>query len=140
MTVNTVTMGDGTLKLGPAGVQNASGQVTGMACVPTEVVTKTPGRKTLDGSKTPDTVEVTIEWTLEGNVVQDIAAAGLVAYTWAQATNTIAFEFIPNTVAARKVTGTVTVVPLKLGGDVGTRPESDIKWRISGTPVLAAAP
>lgn len=140
MAVNYFAMGAGTLKLGPAGVQNASGQVTECAVVPSETLKTTEAVPTLDNSEIPKEDLATIEWTLEGNLVQDIAAASFLAYTWTQSGNTLAFEFIPNTVAARKVTGNLVMVPIKLGGAVKTKPQSDFKWRIVGTPVLAAAP
>lgn len=140
MAVDSYKMGPGTLKLGPAGIQNISGQVTEMSCVPSETVKTVDAIDTLDGSQIAKEDTPTIEWTLEGNVVQDIAAAGMVAYSWAQSMNNVAFEFIPATAAARKVTGTVCIVPIKIGGAVKTRNQSDIKWRIIGTPVLAATP
>lgn len=140
MAVNSYTMGNGTLKLGPAGVQSMSGQVTDCAVVPSEVVKTTEAVPTLDGSEIPKEDIASVEWTLEGNLVQDIAAAQVTAYTWTQSGNTLAFEFIPNTVAARKVTGNLVMVPIKIGGKVKEKPQSDFKWRIVGTPVFAAAP
>lgn len=140
MALASYKVGNGTLKLGPAGVQNISSQVTDCAVVPSEVVKTTEAVPTLDGSELPKEDLASIEWTLEGNVIQDIAAAAMVAYSWTNAGSTLAFEFIPNTVAARKVTGNLVMVPIKLGGTVKTTPQSDFKWRIVGTPVLAAAP
>jgi hypothetical protein len=138
MAIKSFKMGDGTFKLGPAGVQDASCQVTNLRVECDENVTSSDAVAVLCGEELPAEDEVELTWKLSGNVVQDIAAADLVSYTWTNASDEVAFEFVPNTVAARKVTGIVRLVPLTLGGDVKKRPQADFTWQIIGTPVLAA--
>lgn len=140
MALKSFKMGDGTFKLGPAGAQDASCQITNLRVECSESVQTTDAVPVLCGEELPQEDDVTLSWQLSGNVVQDIAAADLVAYTWSNASDEVAFEFVPNTVAARKVSGTVRIVPLTLGGDVKSTPRADFTWQIIGTPVLAATP
>lgn len=140
MAIKSYKMGPGTLKLGPAGIQDVSCQVTNMRVDWSENVKTTDAIDMLCGEVLAAEDDVTHTATLAGNVLQDIDAAGVVAYSWTNKGVSVAFEFIPNTVSARKVTGTVRVVPITLGGDVKTRPRSDISWTIIGTPVLAPTP
>lgn len=140
MTIQSYKVGAGTLKLGPAGVQDISAQCIEMAVVPSENVKTTDAINVLSGEQLAAEDDVTTDYALVGNVLQDIAAAQMVAYSWTQNGNTVAFEYIPNTAAARKVTGNVRIVALKIGGAAKTRPQADINWKIIGTPVFAAAP
>lgn len=136
MSVVTYEVGDGTLKLGPAGVKDISCQVEELAIDPSEVVKTTDARPVLCGGEIPKKDVATVDWKMVGKIVQDLAAAGVVAYTWDNAGEELDFEFIPSTAGARKVTGVVRIVPIKLGGAVKTEPNSDISWQIIGTPVL----
>jgi hypothetical protein len=43
---------------------------------------------------------------------------------------------VPNTVAGKKITGTVTVEPISVGGDVDSDAESEFEWDFVGEPVL----
>lgn len=132
-------MGPGTVKLGPAGVQNISIQVTSFTVTFAESVETTPAVPVLTGDELPAEETPTVTWAVSGNIIQDLEAAGVVAYSWTNSKAELALEFIPNTVAARKVTGTIVMVPINLGGDSKARPQSDFTWRgKAGTmPVLA---
>jgi hypothetical protein len=140
MPIKSFKMGDGTFKLGTGGTQDASCQVTNLRVTPSENVQTADAVPVLCGEELPQEDTVTVTWQLAGNVVQDIAATDLVAYTWTNASEVVDFEFVPNTVAARKVTGQCRIVPLELGGDVKSRPQSDFTWAIIGTPVLGNTP
>lgn len=138
--IKSYKMGDGTFKLGTAGAQDASCQVTNLRVECSENVSTQEAVPVLCGEELPAEDDVTLSWQVAGNVVQDIAATDLVAYTWTNASQTVDFEFVPSTAEARKVTGQLRLVPLTLGGDVKSRPQSDFTWQIIGTPVLAATP
>lgn len=140
MTIKSYKMGDGTFKLGPAGAQDASCQVTNLRVECSENVSTQDAVDVLCGEQLPAEDDVTLSWQVAGNVIQDIAATDLVAYTWTNASDVVDFEFVPSTAAARKVTGQVRIIPLTLGGDVKSRPQADFTWQIIGTPVLAATP
>ncbi len=137
MAIQSFQMGAGTLKLGPAGAEDISGQVANCRVEWSEAVSTGEAVDVLTGEQLAGTDTSTLTAVLAGNVVQDIAAAGMVDYTWTNAGDEVDFEFIPNTVEARKVTGTVRLVPITLGGDVKTKPRSDFSWACIGHPVLA---
>jgi hypothetical protein len=138
MAIETYDLGPGTLTLG-SGPLNVSAQMTQVAVECSESVQSTDAKKVLSGEVLAQQDTVTLTWTLTFTAFQDIAAAGLVTYTWENASEEVPFVFIPSTAEGRDVTGTVRIVPLKLGGDVnGGKPESDATWRITDTPVLGA--
>lgn len=137
MAIQSYKLGPGTLKLGAAGVMDVSCQITSGKVEASEKVTTQEALDVLCGEQLAAEDNVSLEWTLSFNLLQDIAAAGSVAWSWTNASTEQAFEFIPNTVGARKVTGTVRVIPITIGGDVKTRPRSDATWKVIGTPVLA---
>src|SRR5687768_5234055 len=137
MAISSYKMGPGTLLFG---AQAASAQVTKCTVEADEAVKSTDAIPVLSGEELPAQESASLTWKLSGTVIQDIDAAGLVAWSWSNAGEEEPFTFIPNTVEDRQVTGTVRVVPLALGGDVDVRNTSDFTWAIIGTPVLAAAP
>lgn len=138
MTVNSFKMGPGTLKLGTGGTFEVSAQTTALTVAASETVDTEDDVPVLTGDVLAGDETVSLEWTISGNFVQDIGVSGVVAYTWTNASDEVDFEFVPNTAAGRKVTGTCRLVPLALGGDVKTKPRSDFEWRVIGTPVLGA--
>lgn len=149
MAIQSYTMGPGTLKLGTDPDDfDAECQVKAFRVECSEAVKKTEPQDMLCGEQKTTKDRVTREWKVTGKLLQDLAAAGVVAYTWDNASQTVAFVFIPNTAKGRKVTGVVRLVPISVGGDSGTDPDSDISWvaggafseddGITGDPVLAA--
>lgn len=75
---------------------------------------------------------------LTGTVLQDLIVDGLVGWTWAQKGKQFPFQFVPDKAGSMKVTGTVTVDPLDLGGDVKKKNESEFEWDIVGDPAMSA--
>lgn len=74
--------------------------------------------------------------TLEATVFQDDGTdGGLVDFTWTQKGIQHPFTFTPYT-GGKSVTGEVIVDPLDIGGDVGKKNTSDIKWGCVGEPEL----
>lgn len=144
MTVQSYKMGPGTLKLGTSGAFDASCQVTTCTVAAAEQVDSTDAIDVLCGEQIPGEEDVSFDWTIGGTFVQDLASAGVVAYTWTNKGTWVDFEFIPNTAAARKVTGQCRLVPLGVGGDVKVRPTSDFTFAARGaggagtSPALAA--
>lgn len=138
--IESFKMGPGVLTFGVGGAQVASAQVTKCAVECDESVKSTDAIPVLSGEELPQQDTVSLAWKLTGTVIQDAAAAGLVAYTWDNASDEVPFAFEPSTDEGRQVTGTVRIVPLSLGGDVGARNTSDLSWAIVGTPALADTP
>jgi len=139
MPIQSHTLGPGLLVLGD-GPLDVSAQLTACEVVPAEEVTSTDAISVLSGERLEGDEEVTFRYTLEGTFLQDLALAGVVSWSWANAGTPQAFRFVPDNAAARQVEGIVKPVPLRIGGDeVGARMTSDFTWRIVGTPDLEAS-
>ena len=87
----------------------------------------------LCGGEVPGEVAYSAE--LEAEFLQDFDANGCLAWSWENAGKQVAFEFIPSLAHAAKFTGTVTVHPMEVGGDVRKKNTSSIKWPTVGLPV-----
>lgn len=139
-TPDSMKMGPGTLKFDTGLATAASLQVKACAIEATESVETDEDVDVLTGDTLYGDETITFDWVLSGTILQAIGASSFIAWSWANAGATKDFEFIPNTAGARKITGTVKVVPIKIGGDAKTRPTSDFSWRLPrGTaPALGA--
>lgn len=132
---NSYKLGPGvfTIGVGPLAVQ---AQLTNLRVEWSENVTSEEDLNLLDGTTLQGDQSATYRATISGNVVQDLAAAGFVAFTWDSKGEEVAFTFVPNNDITREVTGTCVPVPVTIGGDVKTRPRSDFTFRCVGDPVL----
>jgi len=137
MAIQSYKPGPGTLKLGVAPL-DVSCQVTDMAVEPSENVKTSDPLPVLCGEELTGDDEASVTFRLKGNLLQDLAAAGVIDFSWTNSGDEIPFEFVPSTALAREVTGTVRVVPLKIGGPVKQRATSDLDWACIGTPVFGA--
>ena len=138
MATRRFTMGPGALTLGVLGDQAA--QVTNMRIEWSESTNTGDNVPTLDGGELTGDSDTTYTAVLAGNVVQDLEAAGLVAWSWANKGDEVPFTFVPNSAIGREVTGTVRVGTITLGGDVKDKtPRSDISWPCVGDPILGDA-
>jgi len=133
MAIESYKVGPGSLTIG-AGPLNVSAQVLSCSVVPSEKVKETDPRPVLSGEELSGSSSASLTWRLKGKVLQDLAAAGLVDYSWLNAGDEVDFVYIPNTAEDRAVEGTVRVMPFTIGGDVSkTDPaESDFDWAIIG--------
>lgn len=136
MAVETITMGPGTLVLGPVGTSKSiESQVTNARCTPS--VERGDALNVLSGESVAG--DRTETWVLAGTIVQDFGnAAGVWQYCFEHRGESLEFVFVPNTAAGRQVSGTVTVEALEVGGDVKSKPSSDFEWQIVGDPVPEA--
>lgn len=139
MAIGKYKLFDGNLTLG-SGPLNVSSQVTNARVDPSENVTAGDDLPVLSGETLEGEDEVDFSYVLSGNFIQDLADNGVVDYTWENAGSLVAFTFIPNDTAAKKVTGSCWIVPITIGGDVSktANPRSDFSFRIQGTPVFGA--
>lgn len=135
MAVSTSTLGPGTLKLGPTATPtDVSCQVISAQV---EVsMDKDDDEYVLCGEVVAG--DATFTATLSGTVFQDLASAtGLVAYSWSNMGQTVAFEYVPNTADTAKVAGDVIVQPITVGGDEPKkRMRSDFEWQCVGVPTF----
>lgn len=129
MTIQSYTMGPGVFSLGtdPDDL-DVSCQVKSLRIQCKENVTKGARTPMLCGEDKVDADKVTHDWTVSGKILQDVAAGGVVDFTWTHKGDSLAFRFVPNTVKDRVASGIVRCVPLDLGGDAGTDPDSDFTW------------
>ena len=138
MPINSDLLGPGTLTLGTGALEVAS-QLTSCRVNVSENVETGDKVKVLSGEELAADESVDFTYTLEGNFLQDLAAAGVVDWSWTNAGTEQEFTFVPNTARGRQVSGIVKPVPVSIGGDeVDARMASDFTWRVIGTPVFGA--
>lgn len=125
----------GTLTLGTTPL-DVSCQLTSCSVNPTENVDTEDAIHVLCGDVLPASDTVDYTFTISGTLLQDLAAGGVVDYTWTNAGDEVPFEFVPDDTGADMVTGTCRLIPLTIGGDVPSRPTSDFEWVIIGAPVF----
>lgn len=141
MTVNTLTMGPGTLTIGDVGsLKSFQSQITNCRLVPN--VDNGDPINVLSGESVPGDRDE--NWTLAGTIVQDFGAGAagvdsLVEWLFTNRGATMPFQFVPNTAIGRQISGDLTVEAVEIGGDVKTKPTSDFEFQVSGDPVLEAA-
>lgn len=138
MAVNTITVGAGSLTIGATtALVNFSGQVTACRLVPS--VDQGDNIAVLSGESVAG--DRTESWTLEGTVLQDFGtASGTTEKLFTMRGQTHVFEFIPNTAKGKKITGSLVVEAIEIGGDVNTKPTSDFTFTIVGAPVIGTVP
>jgi hypothetical protein len=134
MAVSNFKVGPGTLTFGSVGsVLDMTTQVTAARVSPTkdaEDSLTTLSGDTLGGA-------VTYGADLEVTAVQDdLDATGMIAWSWAHKGEEVPFTYTPNAALGRSITGTVTVDPIAIGGDVGAKNTSDFTWTCVGFPAL----
>lgn len=135
---NSYKFGNGRLILG-TGPLNVTAQVRKCQVTPSEAVSTIDAIPLLDDSEIPKEEEAEYSYVLEGTLLQDLAVAGVIEWSWNHAGTEQQFEFVPDLPADRGVSGTLYPVPLVIGGEVTkprNRPTSDFTWRIKGAPVF----
>lgn len=134
MTVNTITMGPGTLTLGESGtLATLSSQVTACRLVPT--VENEDPLNVLSGEQAPG--DRSESWALAGTILQDLGALdSTTEFLFTNRGVQMPFEFIPSTAAGKGFTGQIIPEAIEMGGDAKTKPTSDFEWQLVGEPVL----
>lgn len=138
MAIQSYKPGPGLLTIGTVPL-DVSCQVTSMAVEPSENVTSSGVVDVLCGEQLTGDDDVNYTYRLKGTLLQDLAAAGVVDFSWINAGDEVPFSFTPSTALAREVSGVVRVGPLKIGGDVKVRATSDLDWACIGTPTFGPA-
>jgi hypothetical protein len=100
----------------------------------------TPSVNSADGTPTlavpqpaPDT---SVTWALNIDAIQDFEdAAGLVNYLMDNALAEVPFEWVPITTDGTMYAGTVQIVPMEVGGDVGVQIVTSVELPLVGEPV-----
>lgn len=126
-------LGPGQLELGAVPLE-VNAQLTGCKIVPAESVESGDVIKVLSGEELAAEDDVTYTYSLQGTLLQDLAAAGVVDWSWVNKGTWQPFRFVPNDAAAREVSGEVRPVPLQIGGDeVDARMTSEFTWVARGS-------
>jgi hypothetical protein len=124
----TYKVRDGLFTLGAADDAFAQ-QVREMAVDPSESVESEDDIEVLSGDVVEGQDEVTHDYVLTAKILQDLSAAGFVTYTYTHKGEWLPFTFQPRGDVARAVTGEVRVIPVRIGGAVKSRAESDLTWQ-----------
>lgn len=132
MAIKSYIVGPGSLSFSsPAGT--FASQITA-AKVTTNAKRSDP-IKVLSGEEIPGESDYT--FTLEASALQDLSKSGIVDFSWKNAGKTADFTYTPNTKEGAKITGTVVIDPISVGGTVGERAMSDFSFQCLGTPKFA---
>jgi hypothetical protein len=133
---NSYKYGNGRLILGAAPL-NITGQLTSCAIKVKENVKTTDAIPVLDDTEIPEETEADFSYSIAGKLFQDLAADGIVDYSWDHAGEWVEVVFVPDLPTDRAWSGLVSMVPIDVGGDITkpkTRPQSDFEWRFDGKP------
>ncbi|QNQ90880.1 hypothetical protein GP475_09685 [Corynebacterium poyangense] len=125
------SLGPGTLKLGETGTgldlscQVKSAKVTWDNDKDDDIYT-------LCGDTVPG--ETTYSAKLELTALQDLSTGGIIEYTWKNKGTKVKVVYVPNTAQGAKVEGEVIIQPCDVGGDVRSKPETDLELPFVGEP------
>jgi hypothetical protein len=114
-------------------------QVTSIRVTVTENVTNIgEDRDFADGTTDSSTEErVTFSYAVVVTVQQDsLEDTELTVYTWDHEGEEQPISITPRVGSGKKVTGTVKVVPLDIGGDAKKKNTSDVTWRFTEKPAI----
>jgi hypothetical protein len=135
MVVKTSKLGPGSLTIGvPASAREWGGQLTKCALNPsTEFEDNVP---VLSGEEVAG--DATTTWNLSGTIFQSYDLDSLEDFAFVNRLKDLPFVFTPSKAGKREYSGTVTIVPLTVGGDVKVRNTSDFEFRVVGEPTPGA--
>src|SRR5699024_7374506 len=88
----------------------------------------------LCGSEVPGAIRY--KWAMKATILQDWSPEGINKWSLENAGKQMPFTFTPKT-NGPTITGTLVVDPLAIGGDVGTKPTSEVEWTLAGAPQWA---
>lgn len=135
MTVNTLTIGPGTLTIGEdTGITVFSSQCKSCTLSPS-VETGDP-IPVLSGEQVPG--DRTETFALKGTFVQDFGVeASTTEWLWEHRGEVHDFVYAPSTAGGKEITGQLTVEAIDIGGDVKTKGTSDFSFTLTDAPVFA---
>lgn len=140
MAIQSHKLGPGVLTFG-AGPLAAEAQATKVVVEFEENLETQDAIPVLSGEELPEEETASYKAKLTATFLQDnLAAAGLIAYSWTNAGVEVPCRFVPNNTLDREINGTVVIMPINVGGDVKKRNTSDVTFRFIGLPVLSDTP
>lgn len=125
MAIKRTVLGAGKLTIDTTALQNFSSQTTNVVLTP-KVKTGDPIRvlsgETLGGDREES-------FTLKGKLLPDFGEAGsLQEWCFTNRGKDMPFEFVPRLDKSKKITGTLTVEAVEIGGDVGKADPIDFEF------------
>lgn len=124
------SLGPGTLTVGETGTDiDLSAQVTQVTV--TWENNEEEAVPVLSGEMIPGDDSFTA--TLEATLFQDMTEDGIIDWSWSNRGKIVPVEFQPTTGTA-KVTGTIKVMPVALGGEMRRKNTSDVSWPFVDEP------
>ena len=138
MTVHAHAVGPGTLTIGnDAALTNFSSQCRAAKLVPS--VDKGEPIDVLSGEQAPG--DRTETHALQVTLQQDFGVDdSTTEWLWEHRGEVHDFVYVPNAQLGRRITGQLTVEPVEIGGDVKTKPTSEVTFDLVGDPVFDNAP
>ena len=135
MAVKILTVGPGKLSIGSdALIQQFESQVTSVKLVPnteTEDAINVLSGEQVAGDRSES-------FTLEGSMLQDFGDANSrTEWLFSHRGEEHPFSFQPNNSKGKKITGTLVVEAIEIGGDARTKAQSDFEFQVIGAPVIA---
>ena len=135
MAVKTLTIGPGKLSIGSdALISQFESQVTSVKLVPnveTEDAINVLSGEQVAGDRSES-------FTLEGSMLQDFGDTNSkTEWLFAHRGEEHPFSFQPNNAKGKKITGTLVVEAIEIGGDARTKAQSDFEFQVIGAPVIA---
>lgn len=139
MPIESYKLGPGTLTFDDGTPFDLSLQVTGCKVEASETVQTREAVKVLGGGELAAEDSASYRYSISGSILQDIAASGIVQWTWDHEGEFVAYEFVPSTAEGRQASGTCRIVPLAFGGDdIDDRPQSDFTYVLGEKPTFGA--
>lgn len=135
MTIKSVKMGPGALKLGAAPLDISS---QCRECLLDPETETTDNIDVLSGEQLMG--DDTYTWTVKAKVIQDIDTAGFFMWCFTNKGTIQPFTFIPSTAAGRQFSGYVKVKPIANGGEVKKRNDVDFEFVVTNSAGAIADP
>lgn len=132
MTVNAPTVGPGLLTIGEAAaLTNFSSQIRSAKLVPN--VAKGDPIDVLSGETVPgDRTETnTLVISLQSDFGHDDSRT---EWLWEHRGETHPFAYVPNNALGRRISGSIVVEPIEIGGDVKSKPNTEVTFDLVGPP------
>lgn len=134
MAIQTMTVGPGKFSIGDTGDLTVfESQVRKLTLTPS--VDKGDPLAVLSGEKASG--DRSESWTLEGTLLQDFGSTdSTTEWLFDHRGEDHPFEYTPNNSGGKKITGTVTVEAIGIGGEVEAKAESDFEFALVGEPKI----
>ncbi|MDO5618022.1 hypothetical protein [Kocuria sp.] len=133
MAGTTNKLGPGILEIGATGtLQQFAGRTTKVELTPE--IDEGDALPYLDGTEEQDETE---KWTLSGEFVQSFATGDLSVWCNTNKGKQLPFTFVPSQAGKVQAKGTLTVRPVKIGGDVKTKASTEFEFPLVGNPTIS---